>query len=172
MSRQIVWQGKHLQVVLRDGYECIERRNIAGIVGIIAVTDDRRLILVEQFRPPMQARVIELPAGLAGDTADFRDESLETAARRELMEETGYQAQDVVVIATGAASAGMSNELITLMLASGLAKVGAGGGDEHEDITVHEVPLDGLTGWLGERQARGTVIDLKVYSALALCEKR
>lgn len=169
MSEQIVWQGKHLQAVLRDGYECIERRSIKGIVGIIAVTNDRRLVLVEQFRPPVQARVIELPAGLAGDTAEFRDETLETAARRELLEETGYQARHVVVVASGAASAGLSNELITLVVASDLAKVSEGGGDEHEEITVHEVPMDGLVEWLGERQAQGAVIDLKVYSALALC---
>lgn len=89
MDKRIVWQGKHLQAVLRDGYECIERRSIKGIVGIIAITDDRRLLLVEQFRPPVQARVIELPAGLAGDTAEAKDETLESAARRELLEETG-----------------------------------------------------------------------------------
>jgi len=171
VDKRIVWQGKYLQAVLRDGYECIERCNIKGIVGIIAVTDDRRLILVEQFRPPVQARVIELPAGLAGDTAQFKDETLETAARRELLEETGYQAGQMVQVAHGAASAGLSDEMITLMLATGLIKVGDGGGDEHEDITVHEVPLDGLMGWLQERQAKGTVIDLKIYSALAFCQQ-
>jgi len=57
------------------------------------------------------------------------------------------------------------------MLASGLTKVGDGGGDEHEDITVREVPLNRLIDWLREQQAQGAVIDLKVYSALAFCQK-
>ncbi len=169
---QIAWQGNFLQVVLREHYECVERRGIEGIVGIIAVTDDRKLILVEQYRPPVQARVIELPAGLAGDNAAARGETLEAAARRELLEETGYQAREVVPVAHGAASAGLSNELITLMLATGLTKVANGGGDEHEDMTVHEVPLAGLPEWLGQRQAQGTILDLKVYSALGFCRQK
>lgn len=169
MDKRVVWQGQYLQAVLRDGYECIERRGIKGIVGIIAVTDDGRLILVEQFRPPVQARVIELPAGLAGDTAAARDETLESAAHRELLEETGYQAARLAPVAHGAVSAGLSDEMITLMLATGLTKVGDGGGDEHEDITVHAVPLAGLIAWLRDRQVQGAVIDLKVFSALTFC---
>jgi ADP-ribose pyrophosphatase len=165
MSDKIVWQGKHLQVVMRGTYECIQRRHITGIVGIIAVTDEGKLILVEQFRPPVQARVIELPAGLVGDGAGDKNESIETAARRELLEETGYQAREVIPVAYGAASAGLSNELIHLVMARGLTKVGDGGGDEHEDITVHEVPLAGLVEWLRERQHQGVIIDLKVYLA-------
>lgn len=169
MDKQIVWQGKHLQVVMRGSYECVERRGISGIVGIIAVTDEGKLVLVEQYRPPVQARVIELPAGLAGDTRDAAGETLESAARRELLEETGYQAREMVQVARGAASAGLSDEIITLLLATGLTKVADGGGDEHEDITVHEAPLEGLVEWLRQRQAQGVVVDLKVFSAMAFC---
>ena len=167
MEKQIVWQGKFLQVAMRGTYECVERRGISGIVGIIAVTEDGRLILVEQFRPPVQANVIELPAGLAGDDAGGEGESLETAARRELFEETGYEARTMRAVAVGAASAGMSDELITLMLAGDVTRTGPGGGDQHESITVHEVPLTNLLEWLRQRQAEGAVIDVKVYSALA-----
>ncbi len=170
MTKHIAWQGKHLQVVLRGQYECVERRGVDGIVGIIAVTEEGKLILVEQYRPPMQARVIELPAGLAGDTPQARGETMESAARRELLEETGYQADKVVPVARGAASPGLSNELIALMLATGLRKAGEGGGDKQEDITVHEVPLGGLMGWLGRQQAQGRVVDLKVYLALAFAK--
>ena len=128
MSDKIVWQGEYLQAILRDGYECIERRNVTGIVGLVAVTEDGKLVLVEQFRPAVRARVIELPAGLAGDAAGGENESLETAARREFLEETGYEAREFVCVAEGAASAGLSSELIHLFLARGLTKVGAGGG--------------------------------------------
>jgi len=167
MEKQIVWQGKFLQVAMRGTYECVERRGISGIVGIIAVTEDGRLILVEQFRPPVQANVIELPAGLAGDDAGGEGESLETAARRELFEETGYVARTMKAVAHGAASAGLSDEIITLMLAENVTRTGPGGGDEHERITVHEVPLPTLKEWLRQQQAAGKVIDVKVYSALA-----
>jgi len=167
MDKQIVWQGKFLQMAMRGTYECVERRGISGIVGIIAVTDDGRLVLVEQFRPPVQASVIELPAGLAGDTAGGDGESLETAARRELLEETGYQARAMRIVARGAASAGLCDEIITLLLAEGLTRTGPGGGDEHESITVHEVPLTNLLDWLQHRQTGGAVIDVKVFSALA-----
>ncbi|MCL2701814.1 MAG: NUDIX hydrolase [Phycisphaerae bacterium] len=167
MTKQLVWQGRFLQVAMRGSYECVERRGISGIVGIIAVTDDGKLILVEQFRPPVQASVIELPAGLAGDQAGGEGESLETAARRELLEETGYEARTMRPVARGAASAGLCDEIITLMLAGGLTRTGTGGGDEHEAITVHEVPLTDLLAWLGQRQTGGAVIDVKVYAALA-----
>jgi len=166
-EKQIVWQGRFIQVAMRGTYECVERRRISGIVGMIAVTDDGKLILVEQFRPPVQANVIELPAGLAGDDAGGEGESLETAARRELLEETGYEARTMRIVARGAASAGLSDEIITLLLAEGLTRIGPGGGDEHESITVHEVPLTGLLEWLRERQTAGAIIDVKVYSALA-----
>ncbi|MCE5279456.1 MAG: NUDIX hydrolase [Planctomycetaceae bacterium] len=170
MDRQIVWQGRFLRAVVRGRYECIERCNISGIVGIIAVTDEGELVLVEQFRPPLQARVIELPAGLVGDTDAGRDESLETAAHRELMEETGYVAASIEPVACGAASAGMSNETMTLMLARGLTRTAAGGGDEHEDITVHHVPLKQLLDWLRRRTAEGILVDLKVYAAIPFCQ--
>ena len=166
-DKQIVWQGKFLQVAMRGTYECVERRGISGIVGIIAVTDDGKLVLVEQFRPPVQASVIELPAGLAGDVAGGEGESLETAARRELLEETGYTARTMRTVARGASSAGLCDEIITLLLAEGLTRTGPGGGDEHEAIIVHEVPLEVLLDWLGHRQSSGAVIDMKIYSALA-----
>ena len=158
--------GKHIALVRRGGWEYAARKNVSGIVGVVAVTDDRRLVLVEQDRPPVNGRVIELPAGLAGDDDRHRDEDLAAAARRELLEETGYAAREMRRLAAGAASAGMTDEIITLFPATGLAKSGPGGGDGSEDITVHEVPLDGILDWLAAREAEGRLIDLKVYAGL------
>ena len=47
---------------------------------------------MEQFRKPVTARVIEIPAGLVGDEKEYREETLADSARRELLEETGFQA--------------------------------------------------------------------------------
>src|SRR5688572_11777292 len=158
--------GKHIALVRRGTWEYAARKNVSGIVGVVAVTDDRRLVLVEQDRPPVNRRVIELPAGLAGDDARHRGEDLAAAARRELLEETGYAARAMRRLAAGAASAGMTDEVITLFLATGLTKTGPGGGDGSEDITVQEVPLDGILDWLAAREAEGRLIDLKVYAGL------
>ena len=84
----IIKEGKFLRLLSRNNWEYVDRKNISGIVVIAALTDEDKLILVEQFRIPVNATVIELPAGLAGDKPDERDEVFEQAARRELIEET------------------------------------------------------------------------------------
>ena len=168
---RMITEGRWLNFVARGGWEYAERRAISGIVGIVAVTDDRRLILVEQYRPPVDAPVIELPAGLVGDEPGRADEPLVEAARRELIEEAGYDAATITVLTTGVPSAGATDERITLVHATGLKRISAGGGDAHENITVHEVPLDALDAWLVERQAAGRLIDLKIYAGLYLAQR-
>ena len=168
-DRTVVWEGNYIQAVVRGRWEFVERKNITGIVGMIPVTDDGRLVLVEQYRPAVDSRVVELPAGLVGDLAGEEDEPLAAAAQRELIEETGYRAGTLERIFHGAASAGMSAEQITFFLAQSLEKVGPGGGDATEDITIHEVPLGDVIDWLDRKAAQGAVIDVKIYSALHFC---
>ena len=168
-DKQAIWTGKYIRLVLRGAWEFVERVNLSGIVGIIPITDEGKLVLVEQFRVPVGAAVIELPAGLVGDVRGNEEEAMETAARRELIEETGYDPARLVRLYEGAPSAGLSNEHITIFLAGGLRKVGPGGGDHTEDIVVHEVAGPELPGWLEARRAEGKVIDIKVYLALPYC---
>lgn len=161
-----LYEGKFLSVVKTANWEFVRRRNLSGIVGIVAVTDDGKLILIEQYRPPVGANVIELPAGLAGDVAGSESEDLSDAARRELLEETGYEAKRMKLLGAGAASAGLSDEIITLYLATGLKKTGTGDGDGHEQITTHEVPLDRVEAFLKRQVKAGKLVDLKVYGGL------
>ncbi len=168
-AREIQWTGKFIQVVTDGGWEYVERVNTTGIIGIVPITDDGKLVLVEQYRPPVKCNVIELPAGLVGDVAGQEDEAMSVAAERELLEETGYRAGRMVRLFEGVASAGLSAERMTFFLATGLQKVHEGGGDESEDIVVHEVPISEVTGWLASRRAEGMLIDIKIYSALAFC---
>ena len=163
---EIVRKGKFIDLVKRGSWEYVTRPDVSGIVGILAITDDRKLVLVEQFRPPVNRRVIEIPAGLAGDDAASAGENLAAAAARELEEETGYRAARVEMVASGVSSAGLTDEIITLFRATGLVRVGDGGGDEHENITVHEVPLDEVKVWLEQRVREGLLVDLKIYGAL------
>jgi ADP-ribose pyrophosphatase len=153
-------------LVKRGRWEFVQRRNVTGIVGIVAVTDEGKLLLVEQYRVPVGRRVIEIPAGLAGDIAGSENEELIEAARRELEEETGYRAAQIGVLATGTSSAGLCSEVITVVRATGLTRVGPGGGDASESIVVHEVPLPDVPRWLDAKVREGLMVDLKVYSAL------
>ncbi len=166
MGNEILGDGKYLRLIRKDGWEFVQRKNLSGIVGIIAVTNERKLILVEQYRPPVGKNVIEIPAGLAGDSPASRNEDLALAASRELEEETGYRAARMIELATGTASAGLCDEVITLFRAEGLQKIHDGGGDASESIQVHEIPLDQVENWLREQTRNDKLVDLKVYSAL------
>ena len=103
---EILFPGKHLRLLRKDTWEYIERKNISGIVGILPITEEGNLVLIQQFRHPLGKDVIELPAGLVGDIPSEADETLETAAIRELLEETGYQAQAMEFITAGPPSPG------------------------------------------------------------------
>ncbi len=161
-----LYDGKYIRLVKQGKWEYATRKGVSGIVAIVAVTDDHKLVLVEQFRAPVGKRVIELPAGLAGDVAGQEQEELASAARRELLEETGYEAAEMTYLAAGAASAGLSDEIITLFRATGLRKTGKGEGDGSEEITLHEVPVAGVRSWLQDKVRQGLLVDLKVYSGL------
>src|SRR5699024_5375128 len=123
-----------------------------------------------QPRLPVDTAVIELPAGLVGDIEGEEDESLVTAAARELEEETGYRAAELREVMAGPPSAGLANENAVFYLARGLTKVGAGGGDDSEQITPHVVSLAKIRGWLAAREAEGLLIDPKVYAGLYFAE--
>lgn len=157
--------GKYLRLVRRGTWEYAERVGASGAVCIIAVTDDRKLVLIEQMRPAMGCPVIELPAGLVGDGEDAGEQG-SAAAGRELIEETGFAAQHIEEVAHGPSTPGLSSETVGLFLATGLRRVGAGGGVDGEKITVFEVPLGEVEAFLREQTGRGRAIDLKVYTAL------
>jgi ADP-ribose pyrophosphatase len=167
----ILAEGKYLRLVARGHWEYAERTTATGAVAIVAITDSRRIVLVEQFRIPVGTNVIELPAGLAGDVVTEEPESLASTARRELLEETGYEASEMRLLTAGPTSAGLSNEVVTFFHATGLRKINAGGGDPHEQITVHEQPLDTLDEWLNEQAAQGTLVDPKIFAGLYLVDR-
>src|SRR5579885_2469076 len=132
--------GRWLRLVRRGRWEYAERTNPGGGVMIVAVTPEDRVLFVEQWREALGRRAIEMPAGLVGDDAGRADESVIAAAARELAEETGYRAGRIEFLTAGPSSAGMSNEIITIVRAFDLRREHAGGGDASEDIRVHEIP--------------------------------
>lgn len=163
---EVLYDGRFLQAVRREHWEFVRRKNTSGIVILVALTDADELLLVEQFRTPVGTRVIELPAGLAGDIAGEEDEPLQRAAARELEEETGFRPGRIVPLTHGPVSAGLTSEVVTFFRALDLVRVSDGGGDEHEDIVVHRIPRPEVHAFLVARQAEGLHVDPKVYAAL------
>lgn len=165
---EIVWQGKFITTIREGRWEYVNRArgiHAAVILAIDDAPDGRHVLLVEQYRIPIHARCIELPAGLVGD--DSAGEEAAPAAARELEEETGYAAADWRNAGAFFSSPGMVGESFTLMIARGLTRVGPGGGVDGEDIVTHRVPIDGIADFIAAKRAEGCAIDVKVTMLLA-----
>ncbi len=162
---ETVFEGKWLRMKKRGRWEYAERTNKDGMaVIIVAATPENKLLFVEQFRVPVDGMTIEMPAGLVGDSDE--SESLELAAERELLEETGWQAARIDVLMAGPTSSGMSNERVAFVRATNLTRIHAGGGDASEEIVVHEIPVDEAPRWLSQKMAEGYAIDAKLWAGL------
>ena len=127
LSKKIVWKGNFMsavEITYRDAkgvvrtWEALERVGVAGIVIMVAVTPSGNVILERQFRPPVGRDVIELPAGLVES-----DETMEVAAKRELIEETGWSAGKLEFLAEGPISTGASTESLRAYLCTDLEQV-------------------------------------------------
>ncbi len=163
--KQTLYEGQWLRLVRIGHWESCERTHAQGMaVIVIAVTPADEVLFVEQYRIPLGARTIEMPAGLVGD--DHAEDTLVDAARRELIEETGWSAGRVDVLLTGPTSSGMSNERIAFVRARELSKVGDGGGVDDENIIVHAVPRAEAPAWLMRKRAEGYELDLKLWAGL------
>jgi nicotinamidase/pyrazinamidase len=168
---RVLAEGCFARLLSHRGWEWVERTNASDAVVIAAITHNRELLLVEQYRIPLGRRVIELPAGLVGDLAENKHEGLLEAARRELLEETGCEAAAIDILLEGPTSPGLANEVYALLLARDVRQVGPGGGDPSENIRVHVVPLDEVDAWLESKRRGGTMVSPKIYSALYFVTK-
>jgi 8-oxo-dGTP pyrophosphatase MutT (NUDIX family) len=175
LSKKIVWQGKFMsavEITYRDSrgivrtWEALERVGVGGIVVMVAVTPSGNVLLEKQFRPPMGRDVLELPAGLVE-----AGEPMEAAAKRELIEETGWSAGQLRFLAEGPISTGASTEALRAYLCTDLEQVGKNGGDDNEIIEVIEVPIRQVQEYLRAAQIKGTLVDLKVFGLVELAIK-
>ncbi len=162
---QIVWQGRFITAKTRGKWEYVARARGIKAAVILAV-DDGHVLLVEQFRVPIGANCLELPAGLIGDETE--GEAVELAAARELEEETGYRPGRIESLGEFFSSPGMVSESFYFVRAHTLEKVSEGGGVEGENITVHRVPLAGVAQFIADKRAQGCMMDTKLLMLLPL----
>jgi ADP-ribose pyrophosphatase len=170
-AETLVWSGRFLEMHVapfgqHGHWEYVRRRGDIEAAVILARTDDGEIVLVEQFRPPIGCSCIELPAGLVGD--DVAGEQALQSARRELAEETGFAAEQWHYVGPFASSPGMVGEIFHFYRATGLTRVGPGGGVDGENIIVHVVPLDEIGLFLDGARARGAMLDTRLLMLLRL----
>jgi len=168
-KKVVIAEGRFIRFVKRGHWEYFERNKCAGMVIILAMTKKQEVLFVEQYRPPVDNVVIEFPAGLVKDKK--KKESFVQAARRELLEETGYHAKKIKKILYGPASSGMMSDMLTVMMAFDLKKVNGGGGDESADIKVHQIPFFKVEKWLEAMRKKGKLVSPRIYAGLYLLAK-
>lgn len=134
-----------------------------GAVAIVPLGDDGRVTLVRQYRAPLGELTLEIPAG----KYDYAGEDALSAARRELLEETGLSANRWERLTSIATTPGFADEIITIFLARGLTR-GEASPDEDEFINVEELHLQSAVAMA----VSGEIIDSKTVCGLLLAERR
>jgi ADP-ribose pyrophosphatase len=161
-----MWEGRFITAVREGHWEYVRRSRGIRAAVILAETHEGEIILVEQDRIPIGRRCLELPAGLVGDDDENEIGNVEEAAARELEEETGYRAAHMQPLGEYYSSPGMVAESFTLVRASGLTRVGEGGGVEGEDIVVHLVPRADVVSFIEQKRDEGVGIDVRLLLLL------
>ena len=162
---EIAWQGKWITAKRQGKWEYVSRARGIRAAVIVAIDEDGHVLLVDQHRVPLGRRCLELPAGLIGD--EHESDTVAEAARRELIEETGYACSEVEELGEFWSSPGLVSESFTLVRARGLTRVGEGGGLADEDIVVHRVSLAELPGFVAAKRAEGLAVDVKLLLLLS-----
>ena len=163
---EIVWQGKFITAKTRGRWEYVGRARGIRAAVILAVDEHDHVLLVQQYRVPLGRECLELPAGLIGDDDGGAEESPLAAAGRELEEETGYRAARLEDCGTFYSSPGMVSESFTLVRATGLERVGDGGGVGGENITVHRIARGRLADFVARKRSDGCGIDVRLLMLL------
>ncbi len=157
--REVMWTGKYIRAIRQGRWEYASRtRDIRAVVILAEI--DGKMILIDQPRVPIGKRCLELPAGLVGDEDEAA--TIEGTANKELEEETGYTADHIERLGDFYSSPGMVAESFTLVRATGLRKIGEGGGNDSEEIKVHLVVPADIPAFVEAMRAKGYGIDVKI----------
>jgi len=178
VKREIAFEGDYLRVINKHAvteggqaiiWETIERTNVynRGVVVVIAITKDGEVILIRNWRAAIESYVIQFPAGLC----DIEGETVEETARRELFEETGYIARELIPIVTLPMSPVLVSTEGYHFLAPDVVFDGTNEKEVSEEIEVLKVPVNRLEKLL-LNPPNETTVDLRVPGILWILEKR
>jgi 8-oxo-dGTP pyrophosphatase MutT (NUDIX family) len=177
VEKETVFEGEYLKFVRKrfktgrgEGvWETIERKNIynKGAVMIVALTKERELILERNWRAPLESFVIQFPAGLS----DKEGENEEEVARRELLEETGYKAEEVIPIIPAPLCPALTPTRATHFLAPEVEFVGKEREEGAEETEVLKVPIEKIDDLL-LNLPKNTELDLRVPGILWILERK
>jgi ADP-ribose pyrophosphatase len=146
---------------VKDPYYVIERPDAAIIFPL---TKEGEVVLVRQYRPPLERMELGLPAGLVEE-----GEKPEAAARRELLEETGYSGDEWEALGALASSPSLKDNWAHLFLASGVEKTSAPDPDEHELVETVKVRVGDLLGLIQDGQIVSSSGVAAIMLALTKC---
>lgn len=167
LASETVFKGKLLevrrdQVALPDGHEATREYVVhPGAVVVLAVLDNGKLLFERQFRYPLRQVFLELPAGKIDPGED-----IEATGRRELLEETGHEADDWRYLGVMHPCIGYSNERIEIFLARGVKRVANPQLDHGEFLEVLEMAQEEAR----EAVIQGRITDAKTITALYWAE--
>ncbi|MDD5433282.1 MAG: NUDIX hydrolase [Candidatus Pacebacteria bacterium] len=177
LNREIVFQGKYIRVnkktfKTKSGkigvWEVVERMKLyKRIVIIFALTKNKEVVLEKNYRVPLESYVLELPAGIT----DKEGEGEEQAAKRELFEETGYVAKEMIEIFSSVGAPGITNSEYVYFFAPDVEFAGKQAGDDEEEIEVFTVPLEKLVDFVLEPK-QGVKIDDKILNVLPILKHK
>ena len=162
IDRTVIYNGKIIDlevhdIELPDG--STSKRELIyhnGAVAVCAVTPENEVLLVKQFRKPIEKPLLEIPAGKLESGEDRIK-----AAKRELQEETGYIASDLELITDMYGSPGFSSEKLTIYFANQLTE-GEMNLDEDEFVELHKLPIKDVKSILDNKE----IADAKTILAL------
>jgi len=158
---------RHDTVVDAEGEEHLRELVVhRGGVSIVAVTDDRRVLMVRQWRHAVGQALLEIPAGTLDLEDDGSVENPEQAAPRELGEETGYRAGEMVKLGSFFTGPGFTTELMHLYLARDLQPIeGYSGPETDEHLELERIPLDDALRMADEGEIRDAKTLVGLYRA-------
>lgn len=174
LRKRCVYKGKYLRVIEKEFltrnktkgvWECAEKDDA---VFIFPVTKNKEVILEKIFRVPSEDYLIEMPVGIL----DKPGEKPEAAAKRELLEETGYLARKMRLIFKFIISPGSGSHQGLLFYAPNVEFKNKKNTEDAEEIEVIKVPLKSLEKFLVEKQKKGTKVNITLWGAIALLKNR
>jgi ADP-ribose pyrophosphatase len=145
---------------VKDPYYVVERPDAAIIFPL---TGEGEVVLVRQYRPPLERLELGLPAGLVEE-----GEKPEAAARRELLEETGYSGDQWEPLGSLASSPSLKDNWAYLFLARGVEESAPPAPDEHELVEVVRAPVGDLPGLIRS----GEIVSSSGVAAIMLALER